>query len=205
MPHLAPSPHLTTPHPVTLPHPLTSPHLSRILVWTSCLTSGGSLSTACWNVNTHWAALSWRGSNSSTWLVILFRYVVLQVRSDSLTFDTFTINHCYFCVIYIGMGSAHISFGIMSLKQILFGESTHYILYAYFNSIICFLWMRNVPSYPMLYPPLSRFSKCLFMAVNISTDIQQILHRNYSICLISHNTFTLPIFSFTFITGSGII
>ena len=129
---------LTSPHRTSPPH-LTSPHLSRILVWTSCLTAGGSLSTACWNVNTHWAALSCRGSNSSTWLVILFRYVVLQVRSDSLTFDTFTINHCYFCVIYIGMGSAHISFGIMSLKQILFGESTHYILYAYFNSIICFL------------------------------------------------------------------
>ena len=103
-------------------------HLSRILVWTSCLTAGGSLSTACWNVNTHWAALSWLGSNSSTWLVILFRYVGVQVRSDSLTFDTFKINNFYVYLFYIGMGSAHISFGIMSLKQILGKMYTLYSL-----------------------------------------------------------------------------
>ena len=112
-------------------------HLSRILVWTSCLTAGGSLSTACWNVNTHWAALSWLGSNSSTWLVILFRYVGVQVRSDSLTFDTFKINNFYVYLFYIGMGytfsshAAHISFGIIPLKQILGKMYTLYSLCLY--------------------------------------------------------------------------
>ena len=70
------SPHLNSPQftssRLTSPH-LSSPHLSRILVWTACLTAGGSLSTPCWNTNTHWKLLSRLGSNSSTWLVILSR------------------------------------------------------------------------------------------------------------------------------------
>ena len=69
-------------------------HLRNIRVWTEFLTLSGSLSTACWNTNTHWYFLSTVGSNSLIRLSVLSKYVVFSVTSDSLKssksdFDSF--------------------------------------------------------------------------------------------------------------------